>query len=699
MLIEQQGDPNLVVELKAEPTPEEIEDAEALALVNQDAQTAEAWIAGEQWSERWDEIDILYDSPRIFRQWENTQVMQPSIQRYIISRHVNSIHPAMQEGLFLDNPPFIASQRQGTDADTVRARSAVINYQLEDMEFENEVSNGLFQDILHGTGIWKWGMRWEEVPDRKLVRKQQPLRTVGPLGQSITVHSDESDEFVEKLETKRVLKPFFENREIRSIMVDPGLRLPDIRKAKYVIDKTFVNLADLLEMKKDPRYKGLPSEDEIRKWFETPKEQPAVEGVMDRISSGTPAIAGQGEPGDRETTEDPSLQGLPLVERTDKYKVITVLNSKIVIQNMANPYGVINYYSCNWFNRVRAFWGLGVGKIVAQDQRLNQGLTNGGLALLQLLLDPPYAVDEDANVATQNQRFRKGGFIKVKTKAGQAVRDAIQPLEMPKLPLGELMSFLSNSESEAEAADGANALTMQGSVPSGGGKSSITRTGTGVNAFQGATASRLQGPLDRFLNQVFIPWLYQLDELNTRFLPMNQVREIVGDELSDAVKVDEQKFKSSKMKFQALAATRMAARKVVAQSLPIISQIFAQPEFGQQIAIQGKYVDWLEIGKTWLQATGWPSQNDIFKDLTDEMKKNMMAMNPGVQKAQSQIANSQQKLQGQKELLNQKTEGGIVRDALNKSMDYSLEHELAHTDERASEPLLETGVEGGQFGG
>src|SRR5271167_1421028 len=158
MLIEQQADPNAIIELQSEPTPEEIADAEALALVTQDAEIAEAWIAGEQWNERWDEIDILYDSPRIFRQWEQTQVMQPNVQRYNISDHVNSLHPAMQEGLFSDNPPFIALPRPGTYSDTVRARSAVLNYELEDMEFENEVSDGLFQDVLHGTGIWKWGM-------------------------------------------------------------------------------------------------------------------------------------------------------------------------------------------------------------------------------------------------------------------------------------------------------------------------------------------------------------------------------------------------------------------------------------------------------------------------------------------------------------------------------------------------------------
>jgi hypothetical protein len=681
--IVQEGNPNELIELKDERTPEEIEDDAALALVNQDAQMDESWIAGQQWNERWDEIDILYDSPRVFKVWEQTTVMQPNVQRYIISRHVNSIHPAMQEGLFLESPPFVALQRPGTSGDTVKARTAVLAYQLEDMEFETEVSNGLFQDILHGTGIWKWGMKWEEVKDFTFVRKNAPINQVGPLGEQITVHTDESDEFEEQpLPKKRVLKPWFENREIRSVLVDSGLRLPDIRKAKHVIDKSYATLADLLEMRQDPEYERLAkhSEEAIRSWFETPKEDPAVLGVMDNNGTGSPSIAGQGEPGWKQTTQDPSAQGLLLLERWDNYKVITTLNNKIVIQNRENPYGVIPFFSCNWFNRIRAFWGLGVGKIVAQDQRLSQGVTNGGLALLQLLLDPPYAVDEDSNVATQNQRFRKGGFIKVKTKPNQAVRDAIQPLEMPRLPVAEIFAFLQNSENESEAADGANALTMQGSVPGAGGKSSITRTGTGVNAFTGATASRLQGPLDRFIQQVFIPWLYQLDELNTRYLPLSQVREIVGEELGQDFKVDELGFKTGKMKFTALAGTRMAAKRVMAQALPLLTQIFLQPQIAQQFQIQGKYLDLTQIVLMWLEASGWPNRFDLIKDMTPQMKEELQQSNPATAKIQAGAAQNAQKLQGQKELLAQKGEQGIARDAINSALDRAGGEILRHDD-------------------
>src|SRR4051812_46235433 len=117
MLIEDQARDVQEIDLSAEPSPEEITDDVAVELVKQDAETAENWIKQGQWNERWEEIDILYDSPRVFKTWEQHTVMQPNVQRYIISRHVNSIHPAMQEGLFQESPPFLALPKPSTTPD------------------------------------------------------------------------------------------------------------------------------------------------------------------------------------------------------------------------------------------------------------------------------------------------------------------------------------------------------------------------------------------------------------------------------------------------------------------------------------------------------------------------------------------------------------------------------------------------------
>lgn len=693
------GNSSQEVVLAHEPTPAEIEKEAALALVVQDASLATVWIENQQWNERWEEVDILYDSPRTFKNWEQTAVAQPNVSRFTLAAHINSIHPQMIEGIFsTDDVPFMAEPRPGTSNESVRARTIVMSAQLAQMEFEAEVDLGVFQQVLHGTGIWKWGMRQEEVIDYEYSPKDQPLRSVGPLGQEITVTTEASQEYEENPKTKIVHRPFFENREIRSVLVDSGLRVPNIQKSKFVIDKSYVTLSDLLEMKKDESY-DLPDEAEMRSWFEGSQEQPATApGNLDSTSTGSMAIAGQGQTGNTKTTEDPSEQGLLLLERWDNYKVITVLNNKLVIQNRPNPYKKIPFYSANWYNRIRSFWGLGVGRMVGQEQRLNQGLTNAGLSLIQLLLDPPFVISEDSNAPTQNMRFRKGGFIKLKPPSNGNMRDAIAPLEMPKLPLSELFAFLQQSSSEAESADGAQSMLVQGSANTGG-KTSLTRTLGGANMFQGASASRMQGPLDHFLNQVLIPWIYQLDELNRRFLPMAEVKQIVGEELGDAYKLDEQQFKNGKISFSALAGSRLAARKTLAQAMPLLTQIFEQPALLQQLQdISEEYVDVKEILLMWLDATGWKNRADLIKKMTPEMKARAAAKNPGAQKVQADAAKEDQKFQHAQALLQQKGQQGIARDAISASLDKAGGEILRQADEKAANPLADTGEATGTLG-
>lgn len=684
-IIQTDGNPAQEVTLEHVPTQEDIDKATALALVMQDAASATAWIEGQQWSERWNEVDILYDAPRTFATWEGTNTLQPSVTRYILARHVNSIHPQMMEGLFYGQECFSASPKPGTEADTVRARSTVCKTQLDEMEFENEVNLGLFETVLQGTGIYKWGLRMVEEEEISYVRKQPPIEKTDALGQTIRVDTEESDEFEVKKDKRKFLRPFFENCEIRSILVDPKLKVPDIRKANFVIHKFYLTLDEILDLKADPNY-DLPSEETIKSWFETPKEDPAQLGTLD-TNSGAPSLAGQGQPDYVQTSEDPWEQGLMVLERWDKNKVITVLNEKEVIQNRENIYKVVPFYSSNWYNRIRAFWGLGVGRLIGQDQRLNQGLTNSGLALLQLILDPPFAISEDQNTPTQNMRFRKGGFIKVKGD----VRTAIAPLEMPKLPIGEIFAFLQNSETESEAADGANSLVMQGSVPSQGGKSSITRTGTGVNAFTAASSSRLEGPMGNFTRQVFIPWLYQLDELNKKFLPMQQARTILGDELGPSFKFDEGAFLNGKVKFDVLAGSRLAAKRIVAQSLPILTQIFTNPEILSQLhEITGEYIDVHELLMMWLESSGWRNARSLIKKMTAEMQQRQQALNPAVQKAQADAAKMQQQGKQKADLQGQKAQEGIARDVIKASLEQGDEHILRQAAENAPDTLGQT---------
>lgn len=689
--MEQEGRTGTQVTIENAPSPEEIEISAALELVKNDAQNAQSWIESNQWNENWRQIDILYDSPRVFGVWEGTVQQKPAVNRYTMAQHVNSIHPTLIEGLFYNDECFVADPRPGTEAEVVRARSTVIKVQFDQMEFANEVSLGLFQTILHGTGIYKWGLKTVEEDYYTYEQAGQPLSQANALGQTVTVNTAASRKWKEVAHKRTVIKPFFENRELRNILVDPKLKIPDIRFAGFVIDKYYLTLADILDLKADPNFAEYltETEDEIKAWFETPKEQPAQLGNLD-TTPGSPSIAGQGVPDWMETSDDPYEQGLMCLERWDKHKVITVLNNKKVIQNRPNPYGVLPFYSSNWYNRIRAFYGLGVGKMVGTDQRLQQGLENAGLELLQLIMDPPFAISDDANVPSQNVRFRKGLFLKVKGD----VRAAISPLEMPRLPVGELFTFLQNSESKAEAASGANELFSQGAMPGPGtaGRSSATRNATGAAGVIGAQAGRMQGPLEHFINQVFVPWIYQIDLLNRRFIMTTpdgsqMVRDILSDELGKDFKFDEAGFLSGRVKFGVKAGAHLAARKLAAQMLPVITQIFDNPQIQQQLnQVNEEYVDIKELLLLWLETIGLHNRRSLIKKMTPEMKQNQKAQGEAA-KAQAQAQLENQKASNKSQLQSQKSQEGIARDVINRSLDQGGDYLLRKEFENSPDQL------------
>src|ERR1700741_3552456 len=246
--IEQDGQVIGRVDLADPPAPDKIETDPALDLVMTDAANAVAWIQGQQWNECWRVTDMLYDSPRTFATWDSG-TLQPQVQRYTLAEHVNSIHPQMMEGLFYGPECFSFEPRPGTDSDIARARSSVIKVELDQMDFEQEASNGIFQLILHGTGIWKWGLETTEEIEYEYIRKSPKPRQTDAMGQEISADTPESDEYEEKENRRTVTKPFLIHRENREVLVDPKLKHWDIRRAGYVIEKNYMTLNQLLDLR------------------------------------------------------------------------------------------------------------------------------------------------------------------------------------------------------------------------------------------------------------------------------------------------------------------------------------------------------------------------------------------------------------------------------------------------------------------
>lgn len=605
----------------------------ALRLVVADTLRAEAYAGTKAWVAYWPQASILYQSPFEAKYWENTFVPRASIPFYTVATAVNSLVPTIMGGLFYDSPPFLLEKRPKTSERSADAIGAIIGYQLEDedIEFRREVELGVRNAILFGTGVWKWG--WEIFTRERKIYKQKaaelsipnPLAGMGG-GENIEIHPE--DDIEEIIQEEMVDRPFFEHIiNLREILVDPGLRIPDIRKAKYVVHRLFLTFKELDRLRDRPGYK-IPPEEELISLFFPPKEQ--VESAPGELAARNPLWDLRAEPRYEDTSEDPFNQPLEVLERWDNDSVIVVLQKKLVICNDKNPYGKIPFLSVGWWDIPEAFWSMGLAKTIGSEQRLQQGITNTWLDNAALNLNGVYVRMLGKGQQSQSIRIMPGKVYNVELDA--AGHGDLKPLERTN-PVPEAGEHLSMSQSRVELVSGANEVTAQG-VAGGAAHSNLGRTAAGANLIGAGAASRPQDFVEKFVAQVFIPFLYEVAEMNRAMLPKETIKHILDEELEHAYFKDGGTvvdILNSRVMFSTLAGAKMQARRQMAQAMPLLIQLVTNEQTTKQLAIGKKKVNVTAIIEDFIEVSGWKTRSDWIQDMTPEDEKRYMAQSPAAQ--------------------------------------------------------------------
>lgn len=662
-------------------SPSEVDNDAALKIVTRDADNTKAWITQRYFNIRWIEVDLLYQSPPVLRTWEGSSVPKANIAKFTVATHVNAINSKLIGGLFYEEPPFNLMPRPSTSANTTRSIEEIHSYELDKMGFKQEVKYGFFSCLLNGTGIWKWGWKEYHETDYDFEPMGDPVTYQGDNDKTVSIPTQDSDKFRMIPKDKLIAHPFFENCDIRQVLVDPNCRVPDIRAAKFVIHEFPVTFRDLLRMKDEvyydesdtPVYRyNLPSEAEIRAWFEPPQATDQVNSIVATSSTSSGVNNGNfiahAAPLFQKTTEDPLDEPLQILERWDNEKVLTVLNGKRVIRNEPNPFGCIPFYSVNWWMIQDCFWGIGLGTALGGEQRLQQGFINSVADIGTLAANQPIIRSRGANVNTQQVRSRLGGFIDVD---GDATK-ALHPMDLPRVQ-PELFQIVSASEARTEDISGASSALTMGTMKGGHSQGQIGRSATGAGGLMQAAVDRIGGLVEDFNRQVFQPWLWKMYDLNRLFLPAQVYRNILNDTMATDIQAsfkDYLKGKRGIETFNVLAGSHMAARQQMAQSMPLIMQYFSQPALAEQVAdINQEYIDFGELLHMLTDVSGWGSAtyNSIVKKMPPEMIKMRADQKAaaGQQKTQSAIqidaAKTRNKSQLQEQDWTQRAAGDIIR--------------------------------------
>jgi hypothetical protein len=652
-------------------------DTAAIKLVLDDSETADDYINTNQWASGWTMSDLLYQSPISSNDvGGGTDVANSAVPKFMVSNHISSIVPKIMGGIFYENPCFLLRPSPGTKEDVIQAKTALFTFQLNAMRFEEEIERGLDQMALLGTAIWKWGYSEYNKVEKKYKRYAPKVSVPDGIEEAL-IDTPDSDDFEIEFYKKTVSHPWLKFCDIRTVLVDPGCRVGDIRAAKWVVYRDYATYQDLDRLRDVDGY-NIPEESVLRAMFAR-ATSPGPDNIALTIPEGMMGYLQHSKPRSYKTSADPNRAPLEVLERWDNEKVIVVLmynGHSILIRNEANPFGKIPFYSANWRNIPDCFYGQGLGMLIGSEQIVEQGVTNLALDLLAYCLQPVALRKKGFNAPTQNTRWEQGGIIDVE----EDVDKAFKFLQMPTPPQ-EAFAFIQQSQSSGAATSGANEQVVQGAGHAGVSTTGM-RSGTGAAAVIQANASRLDGPTGRFVRQVFEPWLYQMDDLDNDLLPTSVLKDILGEKIGNDFKIDHITYRNAKVEYEVLAGSSLGAKKEMAQALPIMIQLLNNPTFVANANDAGYQFDAVAIFQAFVDAAGWKFSQNFLREMTPEEKQKHDANSPAAMQAQqiqAQQKAAQAKFEQEQTLENQKQLGKAGNEAFRASIEKSTQPQLSGT--------------------
>jgi hypothetical protein len=512
-----------------------------------------------------------------------------------------------------------------------------------------------------------------------------------PLGKPMTVFTAESDEFEVVEEEVTHNRPTFEKCELGEVFIDPKWRNPNqLWKAKFIIHRNYLNYDDLTKLRDNPDY-DIPSDDILRHIFMSDEEQTKpIDGTEESMTVNTSVHHAARE--DTNWTEDPLLKPMQVLEWFDKTQVRVVLQQKCVIRNGKHKMPDKPFLSANYWDIENSGYGMGVGRISGADQRVEQGMINAILDILAFAVQPEYAIARGANVPTQDQRRRLGG---IRLVDGPDASKAIALVPQPVVPPDGWRAIQAVVTS-SEGATGADQATVQGTLPGRG--SSVGHSGTGAGMLQAASSGRLQSPVERFIDGVFIPFLNFLFQMVKERMPIQEIRDRIGERSQDLV-VDFGDFMATNVKFETLAGTKLAARNRMAQALPFLLEVFGNQALIQQLSQVGYKVNVMELVKMVLDMSEWKNRADLVVPMSPQEMQTMAAQNPAAIKAQADSAQLNQKHANDMELEDKKIAGRIATKSVDTTHKTLVESPLERASSFAERTADERSMQASQFFG
>lgn len=684
-------------------TPPEITDDAAATLVWQDYHRARNYVESNLWLLEWQHTDILYQSPNLDRYPYNEHGRPGRVSRYLVAKNSNTMSRQVKKALFAESVPFFLRPSKNTTQQMADAWTVLIGKLLQRMNFQYQTGLLIDCQCLQGTGIGKgfWDTR---TTTRKFrVRKKAPISINSPFGRKTidTVESDDFDVIEKEVEESW---PCFEYRKLGTTLFDPKWSTPNRPdlSGNYCMDLDYVTFADLQQMRKLECYKNIPDEDTLRDFFFSRPVADAPVGTQveqNMSSQGSPVT--HSESRSTQTSQDPLLKPLMLIERWDCDNVQTILyyeGRKLTIRNEPHDNRCV-HVAANWWNIDNCGYGIGIGRSTGADQRINQGVINECLKMIAYPMNAPLLIASGLNSPTQNVIQRLGGFWQIQgMQPGADLKRQVSFLEMPAVP-GDAWHMLELSQQSGEDISGANAAFMQGNLPGPG--SSAARTATGASRIANKADENVSSPVEAVSEGVIVRIVYWLIDMVKEHMPLWEIREILSEKYAKAI-IDGifiTQLLNSEFEVLVLAGEKLAKRQGIQQVIPFFMQMVQQPQLLQFLHARGDTIDFATIVDLLMQVSELQQQPDIIRPLTPQEKQSVQQQQAGPMQAQNQGKLQVEQLRGQNRIneIHAKTQDELASSITEKAMERTqegipLERAMALTERKGDEQMLEGGM-------
>jgi hypothetical protein len=612
-------------DLNAELNPKDIPalpqlpaDEDATKLVLKNLNRAEYYLLAKGLTVEWDKDDRLYlfRMPQAF--WEGSSVPRSSLGIPLCLEHIEATMRQIMPTLFPDSgDPFMCEPEPGTDRGAADASRIIIRKQLKQAGFKEETRLGVKCAATYGTAIFKF--YW-----KRSKRIKRSWKYSEPIAKQQTIVGvvdapKPKRKLIETVEEVWTNRPALENCYIRHIIVDPDLRVPDIRLAKYAIHRTYPTMEEIDDLRNIPGFK-IPPLGKLLELMQPPKETPersilegrSTSSVLNTgISSLDINMEFRAMPRWQESSADPNQGKLELLEYWTPERVIYVLNRKLCLKNDLNPFGKIPFLSFCYIDVLDSFYGLGICKLIGGEQRLQQGVINSRLDDLALRLSGTFLRKRGSNTPTQQLRLRPGGIIDSDDEKG------VQMIQYPPA-IVDAFTEVEASDQRAQRRTAANSAVTQGTVPAQG---QIGRTATGMDTIAAAVGTAMGYFVDFVVDLYFVPLLEAFHEMNCKWLESDDYEELLTPEQFEQYETDACGLKNAELAFNVDAGTKLRAKQAMAGQLMNIITLLQQSAVQESLSDQEMKTDWSKLIDMMFDTTAWPGKQELIKKMTNEDKQ------------------------------------------------------------------------------